>query len=151
MTVEQAHITVTRGRRFDYGAVTAIDRLVTGSGERAGWLGEVFADGHCWVARKADTQDGEIVGFALLTPTFFRRWFIELLIVHPDHRRQGVGTALVRACEAECAAPQLFVSTNESNTPMQALLARLDYQPSGRVENLDEHDPELIYVKRLGQ
>ena len=32
---------------------------------------------------------------------------------------------------------------------MQALLSRMEYQPSGLVENLDEDDPELIYFKRL--
>ncbi len=144
--VEQAAIAVSRGARFDLGAVTALDRLVVGSADRAGWLGEVFADGNCWVARVG----GEIVGFAAFTPTFFRRWFIELLIVHPDYRRRGVGTALVRQCEAVCEAPKLFTSTNESNAPMRALLAKLAYEPSGRVDNLDEGDPELIYVKRLG-
>ena len=64
-------------------------------------------------------------------------------------RREVERSALVRACESDCVAPKLFVSTNESNLPMQALLAKLDYAPSGRVENLDEGDPELIYVKFL--
>jgi GNAT superfamily N-acetyltransferase len=143
--LEQATFTVARGRRFDYGAVAALDRLHTGNGSRAGWLAERFADGHCWVAKR----EGEIVGFAVFTPSFYHQWFIELLLVHPDSRRQGVGTALVRACEAECSAPKFFVSTNESNIPMQSLLAKLDYTPSGRIENLDEGDPELVYVKFL--
>lgn len=144
--VEQATIEVTRGRRFDTGAVTAINALVTGSDARSGWIAERFADGHCWVARK----DGEIVGFAIFTPTFFQQWFISLLMVHPDHRRQGVGSALVRQCEAISEAPKLFTSTNESNGAMRALLAKLGYEPSGQVDNLDEGDPELIFVKRLG-
>jgi ribosomal protein S18 acetylase RimI-like enzyme len=143
--VDQATFTVKRGARFDYGAVAALDKLHTGNDRRAGWLAERFADGHCWVAKR----EGEVIGFAVFTPSFFHQWFIELLLVHPDHRRQGIGTALVRACESDCVAPKLFVSTNESNLPMQALLAKLDYAPSGRVENLDEGDPELIYVKFL--
>jgi ribosomal protein S18 acetylase RimI-like enzyme len=145
--VEQATFTVTRGKRYDYGSVAALDQLHTGNDRRAGWLAERFADGHCWVAKR----DGEVIGYAVFTPTFFHQWFIELLIVHPDHRRQGIGTALVRRCEEECAAPKLFISTNESNLPMQGLLAKLDYAPSGRVENLDEGDPELIFVKFLAE
>jgi len=145
--VEQATFTVTRGKRYDYNPVAQLDKLHTGSASRAGWLAERFADGQCWVA----TRDGAIVGFAVFTPTFFHQWFIELLIVHPDYRRQGIGTALVRRCEEECPAPKLFTSTNESNLPMQGLLAKLDYAPSGRIENLDEGDPELVYVKHIAR
>ena len=32
---------------------------------------------------------------------------------------------------------------------MQALLAKLGYQPSGIIQNLEENDPELVYMKRL--
>lgn len=144
--VAQAEITVKRGVRFDTSYVLAINELVTGSSAHKGWIGERFADGNCWVARKGD----EIVGFAIFIPSFFREWFIDLVIVHPDHRRQGVGSALVRQCEASCKQAKLFTSTNVSNEAMRALLAKLDYQPSGQVENLDEGDPELIFVKKLG-
>ena len=43
----------------------------------------------------------------------------------------------------------MFTSTNQSNLPMQRLCDRLGYVKSGYVENLDEGDPELIYVKLL--
>jgi len=32
---------------------------------------------------------------------------------------------------------------------MRALLERRDYQPSGRILNLDPADPELVFVKFL--
>jgi hypothetical protein len=34
---------------------------------------------------------------------------------------------------------------------MQALLAKLGYKLSGVIYNLDEEDPELVYIKRLQQ
>jgi len=56
---------------------------------------------------------------------------------------------LVRHVEQECRTPKLFTSTNESNAPMRALLAKLGFSPSGVIENLDEGDPELVFFKRL--
>ena len=47
------------------------------------------------------------------------------------------------------ANPKLFTSTNRSNAPMQSLLAKLGYRPSGVIENLDEGDPELVYMKHV--
>ncbi len=51
--------------------------------------------------------------------------------------------------EVLCQTDKLFTSTNQSNRPMQKLLEKLGYQPSGYIENLDEGDPELVYFKRL--
>ena len=49
----------------------------------------------------------------------------------------------------ECRTPKLFTSTNQSNIPMQRLLATLEFARSGFIENLDEGDPEVVYFKRL--
>jgi hypothetical protein len=47
------------------------------------------------------------------------------------------------------ATEKLFTSTNLSNLPMQGIMSKLGYRPSGVIENLDPGDPELIYFKRL--
>jgi hypothetical protein len=53
--------------------------------------------------------------------------------------------------ESICRTAKLFTSTNLSNLPMQPLLAKLGYKLSGVIHNLDEDDPELVYVKFLKQ
>jgi len=41
-------------------------------------------------------------------------------------------------------------STEERNAPMQAMLARRGYRPSGSIDNVNEPgNLELIYYKRL--
>jgi ribosomal protein S18 acetylase RimI-like enzyme len=66
---------------------------------------------------------GEIVGFLALKPGhFYQRDFIDLLFVAPHRRRHGVGRALMRAALQNASTPRVFVSTNESNTPMRELL-----------------------------
>jgi len=62
---------------------------------------------------------------------------------------RGLATALMRAAELDCQSGKLFTSTNQSNVPMQRLCDRLGFVKSGYIENLDEGDPELIYVKML--
>lgn len=51
--------------------------------------------------------------------------------------------------ETVCQTEKQFTSTNLSNVPMQALLAKLDYLLSGVLHHLDEGDPELVFVKYL--
>ena len=95
----------------------------------------------------AETADSRPAGYAIVSRRFFSRPFIELLAVAPDFRRAGVGGALLKACAAAFEAETLFTSTNRSNEPMQALLAKTGFEPSGIIENLDPDDPELVYVR----
>ena len=92
---------------------------------------------------------GQVVGYSVLDHSFFGRGFIAMLMVHPRHRRTGIGSALVRRVEDLCKSDTIFTSTNESNLPMQALLEKLGYRRSGIVRDLDPGDTELIYSKRL--
>ena len=105
---------------------------------------DAVSSGHCFVA----VVDGNVVGFIVLDYTFYACGFISLLYVHPDFRRQGIGSQLIRHAETICQTEKLFTSTNESNVPMQGLLCKLGYVRSGTIENLDEGDPEWVYFKR---
>ena len=99
----------------------------------------------CWVAEGF----GRVVGYAILSRGFFHRDFIELVFVAEDARRTGAGGALLTAIERAVREDRIFTSANESNAPMRALLLRHGYAPSGRIENLDANDPELVFVKFL--
>ena len=87
-----------------------------------------------------------IVGFVVTVPEqFFGRDFVALLIVHPDHRRRGVGTALLDAAVSGAGTSRVFTSTNVSNKPMKALLSSTGWAYSGTVDGLDPGDPEEFY------
>lgn len=93
---------------------------------------------------------GHVLGYVLLTHDFFEHGFISLVVVSPAHRRKGIGLRLIAAAEATCNTTKLFSSANQSNHASQQLLSRAGFQRSGVVENLDDDDPELIYIKFLG-
>jgi GNAT superfamily N-acetyltransferase len=89
---------------------------------------------------------GEIVGFLALRPRhFYHRDFIDLLFVAPGWRRRGVGRALMRAALRNASTSRVFVSTNESNTPMRELLHSEGWNPSGVLSGLDEGDHEHVF------
>jgi ribosomal protein S18 acetylase RimI-like enzyme len=91
-------------------------------------------------------ERGEIVGFLALRPGhFYKRDFIDLLYVAPRWRQRGVGRALMRAALRNASTPRVFVSTNESNTPMRKLLRSEGWSPSGVLTGLDEGDPEHVF------
>ncbi len=93
----------------------------------------------------------QIVGYAVLEYSFYEMGFVSMLYVHSDWQRHGIGTKLLKHFESICLTDRLFTSTNLSNVQMQALLAKLGYKLSGVIHDLDEDDPELVYVKYLQQ
>ena len=129
----------------DVAAMFAVDRVAAEEGSRRQHIRNWVGSGRAIVA----LIDEVVVGYAALEYTFFSNGFISMLIVDTTSRRKGVATALVKHLEKMCKTDKLFTSTNESNRPMQELMQRMSYEPSGTVYNLDEGDPELFYVKRL--
>ncbi len=91
-------------------------------------------------------ERGEIAGFLALRPGhFYQRDFIDLLYVAPGWRQRGIGRALLRAAVRNASTPRVFVSTNQSNTPMRQLLRSEGWSPSGVLTGLDEGDPEHVF------
>lgn len=124
----------------DIDAICAFDHI-----PRRAFIEKALNEGYLHVAE----ENGSILGYMILAYAFFALGFVELLYVHPDHRRKGVGTALMQYAESICTTEKLFTSTNLSNKDMQSLLMKLSYEESGIVHGLDEGDPELFYRKVL--
>jgi ribosomal protein S18 acetylase RimI-like enzyme len=132
-------------QEIDIDEMVALDDLEIGNSSRWNLITRTVKQHQGYVAR----QENRIVGFLLMHQHFFELPFIELLLVHPSFRRQGIGTALMQHLETLSTPGKLFTSTNVSNERMQRLCERLGYVRSGIIENLDEDDPELVYFKRL--
>lgn len=129
----------------DVEALCSFDLIARREHERREFIRREVASGTCFVA----VADEEVIGYGVLNYTFYYNGCIDMLYVHPDHRRRGAGAALLQYMEALCRTPKLFTSTNLSNLRMQSLLAKAGYELSGVIHNLDEGDPEIVYFKRL--
>ncbi len=128
----------------DVDEICSFDHIAQQSDHRQIFIRRSVVAKNCYIA-----SDRQVVGYAVLEYSFYETGFVSMLYVHSDWRRHGVGTALLRHLESICQTDKLFTSTNLSNLRMQALLAKLGYKLSGVIHDLDEGDPELVYVKHL--
>ena len=138
-------VIIERATSEDFEHICALDETARGGPARRAGIGRALAQSRCVVAR----ADGIVRGYLTLTHDFFGHGFVELLLVHPDFRRRGLATTMMRAAELDAPTDKLFTSTNQSNTAAQRLFERIGFVRSGIIENLDEGDPEIIYIKRL--
>jgi GNAT superfamily N-acetyltransferase len=123
----------------------ALDALVPGRPRNRAWYDRALESGGALVA----TLDGKFAGFAIHHRHFFERDFLSLLIVEPWCRRRGVASALINAVLTTCRGGDLFTSTNRSNTTMLTALRRWNFIPTGRIDNIDPGDPEMVFLKRV--
>jgi ribosomal protein S18 acetylase RimI-like enzyme len=134
---------VRRAVADDVQAIRECDVYAHSNRDRVRFIVASVAQERCLIA----TGEGRVLGYVVLTHDFFGHGFISVVVVSPAHRRTGVGLKLLSAAEAVCRSPKLFTSANLSNLPSQKLILKAGFQRSGVIENLDEDDPELIYVK----
>lgn len=84
------------------------------------------------IVRLKAVVNGEMIGFiaADVRRTERLAW-IATIGVLPEYRRQGVGRALLLACEAKVATPSVRLSVRASNQPALSLYAQMDYYRAG--------------------
>lgn len=138
-------ISIRPAVEHDIEALCSLDLIARRESGRREFIRREVASGNCFVAVTGET----VLGYGVLNYTFYCNGCIAMLYVHSEHRRRGAGAALLRHMESLCRTPKLFTSTNLSNLRMQSLLAKAGYELSGVIHNLDEGDPEIVYLKRL--
>ncbi len=93
--------------------------------------------------------DGRVVGYISWLPRgFVGNDYITHLGVAPFHQRRGVGRALLRAAEVKIPRGRVFVSANENNDTMLALLAAEGWTQAGQVAGVNEDGrAEIFFCK----
>lgn len=129
----------------DIASLIELDSISQRDPRRAEFIKRAVVAAQCWVATEAQ-DDSSIIGYGVLNEAFFEQNFVPLIVVGERARRKGVGSAILRELVLQCRGVRLFTSTNASNAPMRALLLQCGFVESGHVDNLDEGDPELIFV-----
>lgn len=125
----------------DIAALVALDSVAGNDPRRAQQIARWLAAGDVHVAERNEAA----VGYMVIHHHFFGEAFIEMLMVAPAQRGQGIGGVLLGHAIALHGHGKLFTSTNASNAGMQRLLAASGFIDSGIVHGLDEGDPERIY------
>jgi ADP-ribose pyrophosphatase YjhB (NUDIX family)/GNAT superfamily N-acetyltransferase len=123
--------------------IKAIDTVVAINPSRPSMIDE-------WLTHdviKVAIADGRIVGYGVFNHDFFHQSQLDMLMVAEDVRGLRIGERLLQEIERIADTPKFFVTTNQSNSPMQRLLVRNGYSECGRIEELDPGDPELVYFK----
>jgi len=138
-------ILIRPANESDVEALCSLDQIASCENDRREFIRRAVMSDTCFVA----VAEEEVIGYGVLNYTFYCNGHVDMLYVHSGHRRHGAGEALLQHMESLCQTSKLFTSTNLSNLPMQALLAKLEYVLSGVIHNLDEGDPEIVYFKRL--
>lgn len=123
--------------------IFAMDQEVIGDFSRRDYLRSAIHEKRCIIHQ---TEKG-IAGFLIFTNDFFDNSFISLVIIKPTERRKGIATTLLNFYVEMAATPKIFSSTNQSNTSMQKVFEMAGFIKSGYIENLDDGDPEIIFVK----
>jgi len=91
--------------------------------------------------------NNKAVGFVIFDYRFFDLGWIELIVLEEKYRGKGIGgQAMSLLCE-QSKTNKVFTSTNTSNTRMQKALYKVGFSFAGKIDGLDEGDPELFYFK----
>lgn len=126
-----------------------VDPRVCEGSERRTELDVAVAAGVCLLAESGSDDLPTVVGYVTVAPRhFFGRDLVTLLVVAESWRRRGVGTRLLDAAVGRATTAAVFTSTNESNHAMRSLLVHEGWLVSGRLDGLDEGDPELVFYRR---
>ena len=98
-------------------------------------------------------EGNEVAAFILLDLRGPLAGYVQSICVRPDHRRRGLGTALIEWAEQRIFrdSPNVFLCVSSFNIEARRLYERLGYETAGRFPGfiVREHD-ELLLRKTRG-
>ncbi len=131
----------------DYACLLNCDPFAQVTPTRQAWLKAALEAQQVQVVE----YSGAVEGFVVIEHTFFGQALVSLIAVAPAERPQGCALALLAESEHASKSMKLFTSTNATNIAAQKLFLRAGFVESGRIDNLDAGDSELVYFKSINR
>ncbi|MBM3304046.1 MAG: GNAT family N-acetyltransferase [Candidatus Aenigmarchaeota archaeon] len=140
---------VRKGRTGDAIRCIRINDMIWGrKWKRPGYFHERVGEGELIVAE----EGGKVAGYvAFRRHHFGDNWYIEELAVHPDFRRRGAASALLKRVERLCARRKagLLSSTDSKNRASLNFHRKSGFRREGSVRNMFlDGDTEVIFSKK---
>ena len=126
---------------FDY-SLNAVEHIELKREEK---ITKAILDKECSIILKNDIA----IGFVIFDYRFFDQGWIELIIIQEENRGKGIAGQTFNLICKQCKTGKVFTSTNSSNTPMQKALTKAGFSFAGKINGLDDGDPELFYYKEI--
>ena len=126
---------------FDY----ALDKDEHIKLKREEKITKAISDKECFIVLAGSRE----VGFIIFDYRFFEQGWIELIIIDEKYRGKGIGGQVFNLICKLCKADKVFTSTNTSNISMQKALTKVGFIFAGKIDGLDDDDPELFYYRQM--
>ena len=126
---------------FDY----ALDKVQHIELKREEKITKAISDNECYIVLVGNRA----VGFIIFDYRFFDQGWIELIIIGEKYRGKGIGGQAFDLICKQCKTDKVFTSTNSSNMQMQKALTKVGFAFAGKIDGLDDGDPELFYFKKI--
>lgn len=127
--------------KFDYD-LDKVEHIALNRKEK---ITKAILEEECFIILASDRA----VGFIIFDYRFFDLGWIELIILDEKYRGKGIGGRAMDLVCKQCKTNKVFTSTNNSNIQMQKALGKVGFSFAGKIDGLDEGDPELFYYKKI--
>jgi [ribosomal protein S18]-alanine N-acetyltransferase len=99
------------------------------------------------------TDQGTLIGFAVLQMTGTFKGYIQSICIRPESRNKGIGSALLQFCEKRIFkdSPNVFICVSSFNHAAEKLYYKLGYSRVGELEDfIVKGHSEILLRKTIG-
>jgi len=135
-------------RRFELSDLNQILHIEACAFPKSPYAPEMFLDyHHVFPDTFLVLEEGPVLGYVIFGPD----GHVISLAVDPAHRRKGIGTCLMNACESHCRVGSLLVEVRKGNTGAQIFYEELGFQLKSRVRLYYGTEDAYVLEKKISK
>ena len=133
-------------RRFELGDSNQILQVEAYAFPKTSYTSQIFLHSHhAFPDTFLFIEEDKLLGYIIFTPD----GHIISLAVDPAHRRKGIGTQLINACESQFWISRLLVEVRERNIGAQKFYEKLGFQQKSKIRLYYGTEDAYVMEKKI--